>query len=207
MRKASIKQNHEDFEKKLDVLDRVAGQILVRQSGSSVEEADALAEGIALVLAGYWEEVVDEDFVDGLNRDTTAYAGQVGIELPRNLSRDICFGLLVGDGYLDFKNTGQLVGRAKKVIVVANNPFTHLTKTVRKSIDQFYVLRNHLSHRSNRSSRAYRRMLEDDFGYRKVSRPGVFLRARGDSLGKPRLEFFLHRFREASEAIRMNAAF
>ncbi len=207
MRKASIQQNHQDFEKKLDVLDKVAAQIVTRQMGTDLSESDVLADGLALTLAGYWEEVVDEDFVDALNRDTTAYAAHVGIELPKNLSRDICFGLLVGDGYLDFRDTGEIVGRAKKLLVPANNPFDHLTKTVRKSIDQFYFLRNFLAHRSQRAYRAYHAMLETDFRYKRVVRPGVFLRAEGNSLGKSRLQFFLHRFRKASEAIRQNAAF
>ena len=104
-------------------------------------------------------------------------------------------------------STGDITGKAKKVLVPANNPFDHLTPAIRKSIDQFYTLRNYLAHRSQRASRAYRGMLEKDFQYRRVVRPGVFLRAEGDSSGKPRLEFFLHRFREASEAIRQDAAF
>lgn len=207
MRKASIEQNHKDFEKNLDVLDKVAAQIVAHQMEADVAESDVLAEGLVLILAGYWEEVVDEDFVDALNRDTTAYAERVRIELPKNLSRDICFGFLVGDGYLDFRDTGDIVGKARKVLVPANNPFDHLTKTVRKSIDQFYILRNYLAHRSQQSYRAYRGLLEKDFKYKRVVRPGVFLRAEGDSLRKPRLEFFLQRFREASQAIRQNAAF
>lgn len=205
MRKASIKQNHEDFEDKLDILDRIAAQIVRRQIGADLDESDVLAEGVVLSVAGYWEEVLDEDFVDALNRDTSAYAKHVEIELPKNLSRDICFGLLIGDGYLDLRDTGAIVSRAKKVLV--DNPFAHLTNTVRKSIDQFYVLRNYVAHRSQRAYRRYRGMLEKDFHYKRVVRPGVFLRAEGDSLGNPRLEFFLHRFREASETIRKNVAF
>ena len=207
MRKASIIQNHRDFETNLDALDRIAAKIVGRQIGADLAERDVLAVGLVLSLAGYWEEVVDEDFVDALNRDTTIYAKRVGIELPKNLSRDICFGLLVGDGYMDFRDTGDIVGKAKKVLAPANNPFDHLTKTVRKSIDQFYILRNYLAHRSQRAYRVYCSMLEKDFQYVRVSRPGVFLRAKGDFLGKPRLQFFLHRFREASQAIRQNAAF
>ncbi len=207
MRKASIEQNHRDFEKKLDVLDRVAAKIVKRQMGVDLAESDALAEGLVLTVAGYWEEVVDEDFVDSLNRDTSASAQLVGVELPKNLSRDVCFGLLVGDGYLDFRDTGDIVGRSKKVLVPEYNPFVHLTNTVRKSIDQFYILRNYLAHRSKRARRNYHGMLEKDFGYVRVVRPGVFLRAEGDSLRKPRLEFFLHRFREVSQAIRHDAAF
>ena len=207
MRKASIRQNHRDFEQNLDLLDRVAAQIVNGQIGADADERNALAEGVALTLAGYWEEVVDEDFVDALNRDTSAYAETVGIQLPKDLSRDICFGLLVGDGYLDFRDTGQIVGRARKVLVPANNPFDHLTRTVRTSIDQFYALRNYLAHRSHRARRAYADMLETGFGYQRVVKPGAFLRTRGDSLNKPRLGFFLYRFREASVAIRQNAAF
>lgn len=207
MRKASIKQNHRDFEENLDVLDKVAAQIVTRQIGADLTESNVLAEGLALTLAGYWEEVLDEDFVDALNRDTSAYAERVGIELPKNLTRNICFGLLVGDGYLDFRSTGDIVGRSKKVLVPANNPFDHLTRTVRTSIDHFYILRNYLAHRSQRAYRAYRAMLETDFEYKLVVQPGVFLRVKGNSLGKSRLEFFLYRFREASKAIRQNAAF
>src|SRR5438105_2855093 len=110
MRKASIKQNHKDFEEKLDGFDNVAAQI---SHGAS----DIFAEGLVLVVAGYWEAVLDEDFVDALNRDTTAYAKRVGIELPKNLSRDICFGLLIGDRYLDFRDTAEIIGRARKVLV------------------------------------------------------------------------------------------
>ncbi|ODR94536.1 hypothetical protein AUC70_07815 [Methyloceanibacter stevinii] len=207
MRKASIRQNHRDFERNLDVLDQVAAKIVNGQIGANANEWNALAEGIALTLAGYWEEVVDEDFVDALNRDTSAYAGRVGLQLPKNLSRDICFGLLVGDGYLDFRDTGQIVGQAKRVLVRANNPFDHLTKTIRTSIDQFYAVRNYLAHRSRRAHRSYAEMLESGFGYQRVVKPGAFLRAKGESLNKPRLVFFLHRFREASVAIRKNAAF
>lgn len=207
MRKASIKQNHEDFESSLDVIEKAALHVLARPGQLGIEESGALLNGLALALAGRWEEVVDEDFVDALNRDTSQYAEYLDLDLPKNLSRDMCFGLLVGDGYLDFRNTGQIVGRAKRVLVAANNPFVSMTKTVRRSIDQFYVLRNYLAHRSARARRAYDAMLKADFDYKYFSKPGTFLRAKGNSLGKPRILFFIHRFREASQAIRAKAPF
>ncbi len=207
MRKASIRKNHEVFEQSLTVIDQLAAQVVDGQIGTAVDQRDVLAEGIVLVVAGHWEAVVDDDFVDALNRDTTAYARNAGLELPKNLSRDICFGLLVGDRYLDFRNTGEIVGRAKRILVTANNPFDHLTSTVRKSIDQFYILRNYVAHRSERAYRAYRSLLQNDYHYERIVRPGVFLRGEGDSLGMPRVRLFLQRFREASVAIRQNAAF
>lgn len=208
MRKASIRHNHEQFESNLQALESIVDRLSAKSVGLNAAERDILLEAFALQLASCWEELVVEDFVDALNRDTTQYAKHVGITLPKDLSRDICFGLLVGDRYLDFRSIGDLIGHSKELLVAMYNPFIHIPARLRQRIDDFSILRNYLAHRSRRAERSYSKMIRDKrYNYTYIVRPGSFLRGIHENTGRRRFLFFLDGFRDASVAVRGNAHF
>lgn len=189
-------------------LESLTLRVLRRDTGLTAQEKGHSLEGFALLLASYWEELVNDDFVDALNRDTSQYGETVGISLPRNLPRDVCFGLLVGyGGYLDFKNVGDLIQRAKGLLVLANNPFRYIPQPSRRTIDDFFTLRNYLAHRSHKSYRSYSRMMRVRYDYERVPNPRVFLHAVGGNAGECRFLYFLRLFRHVSETVRARAAF
>ena len=208
MRKASIRHNHLQFESKLQALEAISDRLSSKAVGLNAAEKDTLLEAFALQLASYWEELVDEDFVDALNRDTSQYAKHVGITLPKDLSRDICFGLLVGDRYLDFRSIGGLLKHSEDLLVRTYNPFIHIPPRLRQRIDDFFVLRNYLAHRSRRAQRSYSKMIQDKrYGYLYIVRAGSFLRGTHGITGRRRFAFFVDAFRGASVAVRANVHF
>ena len=206
MRKASIRLNHVQFETKVENLWRFAKRLL-RHNGLKTAEQGLCLEGFTLLLASYWEELVNDDFVDALNRDTQQYATEVGLSLPRNLPRDVCFGLLVGHGYLDFRSVNDILQKSRKLIVEVNNPFLHIPMASRKPIDNFFKLRNYLAHRSKKASKAYARMLAQEYQYTRTVSPENFLRARYGAQGIRRFFYFLDVFYETSIEMWENAPF
>lgn len=207
MRKASIRANHVRFEARLDSVQGVVERIFHPNSGLDAAERDLCLEGLALLLASYWEELIDDDFVDALNRDTRQYAAHVGVTLPKNLSRDICFRLLVGSGYLDFRSVEELQRQARNLLVQANNPFRHIRPLFRQVINDFLRLRNYLAHRSQKAYRAYSQMLSDRYQYQRSISPGQFLRVQLAQPRQRRYSYFVDVFRQTSEAMRRAAPF
>ena len=198
MRKASIRLNHVEFETKVEHLRSLAKTSLHPNIELRASEQRLCLEGFTLLLASYWEELINNDFVDALNRDTSNYASQVELVLPKNLPRDICFGLLVGHGYLNFRSVGDLLGKSRQLIVPANNPFRQISAPRRKSIDCFINVRNYLAHRSKKAHREYARVLTREYSYTRVVSPGQFLRAQHGQERLPRLFHFLDIFTRTS---------
>ena len=208
MRKASIRDNHVHFEERLKQMETLLHGLTEGVATLDESDANILFEAFALQLASYWEEVVDEDLVDALNRDTTQYADHIEIKLPKNLSRDICLGLLLGDRYFDFKSPDDLVARSKRLIVAANNPFIHIPKKEKKLMADFFILRNYLAHRSRVAERSYAKMLAGN-DLARTMKPGKFLRAK-QVIGTKKVRrffVFLNAFQKTSKTIRKKSSF
>lgn len=119
----------------------------------------------AFVLKTYvaWEVLVENLFVECLSRDPSQYAKYKAIKLPKRLARDVCRGLISGLGYFDFKDTGDLKGKAKRVLVPKYNPFKMIPSDEAKKIDEFCVIRNYLAHYSDSSRQSLMRMYKDKY--------------------------------------------
>ena len=121
---------------------------------SSVTGRQKLVEAIAIRVYVVWEIFIENLLIDCLHHDASQYASYKEMQLPKNLSRDVCELLLTGIGFLDIKGVGSLKGIANRVIVKECNPFNGIDSEDASMIDEFYIIRNYLAHQSRASKRS-----------------------------------------------------
>jgi hypothetical protein len=203
MRKSSFQKNHDEFEDTLDwygdFIARIVGaQRVIRYKYEKTEVLEALV----LRIASLWDVLVEDDLVDALNKDASRYGHELGLKLRKHLSRDECEAIFVGHGYLDFRSVGEAQKFAKRFLVDKHNPFKLIPRDAARLINQFFVIRNYLSHYSSRSRRAYEQMLRSEYGLQRIAEPGVFFLARNRRTRNLRLVDYLNAFEKASQEMR-----
>ena len=126
-------------------------------------EKKQIHEAFVLKIYVAQEVLVENLFVECLSRDPSKYAEYKGIRLAKRLTKDVCRSLVSGLGYFDFKDTGDLKGKAKKVLAPRYNPFKMIPSDEGKKIDEFCVIRNYLAHYSNSSKQSLMRMYKNKY--------------------------------------------
>jgi len=139
-----------------------------------LSEKKQIHEAFVLKIYVSWEVLIENLFVECLSRDPSRYAEQKSIALPKKLTRNICRGLISGLGYFDFKDTGDLKGKAKKVLAPRYNPFKMIPSDEGEKIDEFCVIRNYLAHYSDSSKQSLMRMYRNNYNLT-FREPGDFL--------------------------------
>jgi hypothetical protein len=199
MRKADLRKNHEAFEEVLrryrDFLGRMLGARRVVRTGEDKRE---IAESALLRICAYWESFVVAEFVDCLNIDSSRLAEHLGVLLPKHLPLSLCEAILLRDGYFDFRSVDDLKSRAKKMLPDHVNPFAKIDKAVAKKIDEVFMIRNYLAHRSKAARRSLDRMYSNTYGFERFREPGAFLLANGYE----RLKHFVGAFLQASQQMK-----
>lgn len=138
-------------------------------------EKKQIHEAFVLKLCVTWEILAENVFVECLLHDASEYTKRTGIVLPRkNLTKDICRGLISGLGYFDFKDAADLKGKAKRFLAKRYNPFNEIPKDAASKINEFYMIRNFIAHRSNSAKQTLKRMFKQKYNMRFRS-PGNFL--------------------------------
>lgn len=149
-----------------------------------IDEKKEIHEAFVLKIYVAWEVLVEDVFVECLYRDSSRYARERTVVLPRKLSRNVCRCLISGLGYFDFRDTGDLKGQAKRILVDRQNPFEQVLPNTK--IDEFYKIRNYVAHRSYRSRQSLLRMYRDRYGLG-FREPGEFLvETEGSGEGRAR---------------------
>lgn len=137
-------------------------------------EKKQIHEAFVLKIYVAWEVLVENIFIECLSRDPSKYAEYKGIRLAKRLTKDVCRSLVSGLGYFDFKDTGDLKGKAKKVLAPRYNPFKMIPSDEGKKIDEFCVIRNYLAHYSDSSKQSLMRMYRNNYNLT-FREPGDFL--------------------------------
>ncbi|MFD2162238.1 hypothetical protein ACFSJU_07525 [Paradesertivirga mongoliensis] len=101
-----------------------------------------------------WEWYIEKIICECLQKDTSALGGQLSLKLPKEITTDECVAYLNGLGYFDIRSASNLKSVSKKILVDNRNPFLNFDKETSKRIDDYYVLRNYIAHRSNKSKKA-----------------------------------------------------
>jgi len=196
MRKADLRKNHEAFEEVLrrygDFLGRMLG---ARRVVRAAEDKREITESALLRICAYWESLVVAEFVDCLNIDSSRLAEHLGVVLPKHLSLSLCEAILLRDGYFDFRSVGDLKSRAKKMLPDHVDPFAKISNAVAREIDEVFVIRNYLAHRSKAARRSLERMYSSAYGFERFREPGAFLLANGYE----RLKQYVGAFLQASQ--------
>ncbi len=130
MRKTGFKKHHEYFRGTLlwwsGFVFRVAStQDIVQHDG----ERHELVDTAVLRIGARWEDLIQTDLINCLNRDTSAYAAELGLSLRKHMTRDECQALLFGTGYLDFRSVRELKNFAKRHLASSFNIFSQIPRS------------------------------------------------------------------------------
>ena len=124
-------------------------------------EKKHIHEAFVLKIYVAWELLIENLFIECLRRDPSQYAKYKALKLPKKLTEGVCRGLISGLGYFDFRDTGDLKGKAKRVLVGKHNPFAQIPPDEGKKIDEFCIIRNYLAHYSDSSRQSLMRMYKN----------------------------------------------
>lgn len=136
----------------------------------SISEKSEAYECFVLKICATWETFINDLFIHCLKRDTSQYSKFLGVKLPKRPSRELCAVLILGYRYLDFR---RLADDAKKTLTPENDPFSKAPG--RKRIDEFFLIRNYIAHRSRPAKRALRKVYQDTYYLQRFKEPGRFL--------------------------------
>jgi hypothetical protein len=199
MRKADLIKNHNEFEEDLrgyiDFIYRMVVAQRVVKYGDKLE----ILESLVIRMCALWEAFIEGEMIDCLNIDCSTCKEELQLNLPKHMTRDLCEAILVGLGYLNLRSVGDIKRLAKRIFPDDVNPFRLIrTNPTAKRIDEFYTMRNYLSHYSGKSRRQLHKMYQDSWQLTKFREPGDFLMAYS---GK-RLVHYIEAFLNASEQMR-----
>ncbi len=123
-------------------------------------EASEVIEAFTIKTICDWEWYAEKMICECLNKDTSQLSKELDLKLPKTVTIDECIGYLNGLGYFDLKNIGNLKSIAKKVLINSKNPFQKISAEAKRHIDDFYVLRNYVAHKSKKSKRTLLKIYE-----------------------------------------------
>jgi hypothetical protein len=201
MRKADLTKNHDWFEQEIIVytnfLTRVRNPELVKKGFLDKYDRYGIIESSIIHICAIWESFVEEELIDCLNLDCSKLAGYLRLDLPRDMNRDLCSAILIGDRYLDF-GIDNIKRRADQVLCDVNNPFKLMNKDTYDKIREVYTIRNYLSHLSRKSRLALLQTYKKSYGLSRLVRPGEFLLSNKAE----RLIAYIESFLRASQQMR-----
>lgn len=148
-------------------------------------ETEETLEAFSIKLVCDWEWFIERTIINCLIKDTSALSAHLNLNLPKSITYDVGFAILNGTGYFDIKNTGNLKGITKKVLTEDLNPFTRISKDRCDSIDDFYIIRNYIAHKSEASKRNYKKLLLDRKQITNFIEPGKYLLRGPAGAGHP----------------------
>ena len=203
MRKASFDKSHDEFENWLfwyrDFLAKIqeAKQVVSRKF-----EKLELLEAIILRCAVRWEDLVLNDMIISLNRDSSKYSNELGLRLRKHLTLSEAEVILVGHRYIDFRSVSEIKAFGKRYLLSRFNPFKVITNPWSDAIDEFLTMRNLLAHYSRKAWRTYRTMMRNRYRLKRIPEPGSFLFSTNPSTHYVRWSEYLGTFHKCSRAMR-----
>lgn len=127
----------------------------IRQSGLSKAHITEAHRAVILRLHIALEKMILRCLTAAINQDTSVLARSLGIPLPKHLTDEVCEYLLAGPSGFNFRDGGDLFGKAKDVIG-KSHWLTLTIKSHQKPVTLLVALRNHAAHESTRSGKAFR---------------------------------------------------
>ena len=136
----------------------------------SISEKSEVYESFVLKICATWETFINGLFALCLKKDTSQYSRFLGVKLPKQPSVELCAVLISGYRYLDFRRVADV---AKKILTQDFDPFSKAPG--RKKIDEYFLIRNYVAHRSSAAKRTLRKVYQDTYHLERFQQPGRFL--------------------------------
>lgn len=196
MKKTSLELSiywfHLDLNSAIDLLMKIETS---RRVVRTTDEKRSIFEAFVLRICALWESLVEELFIGCLNKDTSKFVETTGFNLPKHITKDMSKAVLLGMNYLDFKSIGNLKSISRKILADNCNPFIFISQANASKIDDFFKIRNYLSHYSHAATRSLHNMYRNRYKMRKFVEPGVFLLARDSTQGIVRMGVYINTFK------------
>ena len=133
----------------------IFGKILsLRNKLFSDFEASEVVEAFTIKMICDWEWYSERIICECLKNDTSMLSREIGLILPVTITTDECMAYLNGLGYFDLKSCSNLKSIAKKVLTKELNPFANIGNEAKNKIDDFYIFRNYVAHKSIKAKKA-----------------------------------------------------
>jgi hypothetical protein len=195
MRKASAKVSLDMFRKDLFAYEQLLQKVYADATHLTLPEKRAIYEAFVLKICAIWEALVENLLVDCLNQDSRQYSSFINTSLPKHIPREICSAMVTGINYFNFKSVEEVQKIARKVLVDRHNPFKAISNSNSKRIDEFFKMRNYLTHLSGQAERTLNQIYKKNYGMSKWSDPGPFLLALDKKTNRSRLQNYVDVFK------------
>ncbi|MBU0692168.1 hypothetical protein KKH18_10215 [bacterium] len=195
-KKLSIKKSAEKFCNRSDEL----LEFITAFQPSKNPHVYMLYDLAIIKLCASFENFVERVIVGGINNDTSVFANATGIKLPKHLSDEVCFYLVEGGRYFDFRDFGDLVGKMRNQYLGKEHFSVKAleSKTSFKiTINRLFALRNLAAHESDQSRRCAQKALGKSY----KPMPGVWI------AGPKRFDSLVAELKEIAETIAKNAPY
>ena len=181
MKKSSTDKTLDTFEEWMHLyIEFLAKVVRAKQVVKHPFEKREVIEAFVLRIAAVWEILAEELMIDCLNRDSSQLGKHLDLTLDKDLPRPVCRAIVAGLNYFDFKSTGDLKKKAKRILAPSHNPFKAISKGNGQRIDEFFALRNYLAHYSQQSRRSVKRLYTENHGLTRFREPGTSSMHRRD---------------------------
>ena len=159
------------------------------------DEKREIFEAFVLKIHAIWEIFVEGLLVDCLNKDTSQYAEYMGFKrLRKHLPRNQCEAMVLGMGYLDFRDVSDIKGKAKNILVSQYNPFAIIKNPALKRMNEFYCIRNYIAHYSEPAKRSIWKIYKNTYKMKRFHEPGHFLMAWDKRTKQIRFDDYMNAF-------------
>lgn len=200
MNKAHLKGRCDRFVKELTVIqDRGQRVFDAKNVLGKTSDKRWIFELLAVNLVTAWSDFVEDIFFALVNRNSSALAATLNLDLPKHLTLPTCEAVFTTNGYFDIRDFGDLLGKAKRFIGL-KHPFGSVSPEDRKLIDQLTVLRNYVVHGSRVARNRYVSQVLQPAGVQSVITPGRLL--LNAQKGATRLDKYLTALENAAKAIK-----
>lgn len=150
------------------------------------EEIELIEEAFLIKHIAEFEVLIQNLFAYCVAIDTSNLSEHLDLDLPKKIRFDNAYAIINGLNFFTITTTDELKGLAKKIIVEDNNPFKLLDKQTLNRIDEAYIIRNYVAHKSKRSKKRLLKMYKDKYQIDDFILPGAFLKQKDSNLlGNP----------------------
>jgi hypothetical protein len=200
IKKASVEVTFDNFfawmNWYMELLDKIYN---AKRVISKSEEKREIFEAFVLKIHATWEIFVEDLLVDCLNKDTTQYAEYMSIRrLRKHLPRNQCKAMVLGMGYLDFRDVSDIKGKANNILVSQHNPFALITNPALKKMNEFYCIRNYIAHYSATAKRSLWKIYKNTYKMKRFHEPGHFLMAWDRKMKQIRFDNYIIAFLDSA---------
>ena len=142
------------------------------------EHKKEIVEAMIIKYLTLWEMFIENLLIDCFNKDTSKYSEYSQIYIPKHLTRNICHSILNWLWFFDVKSMSNLKNISKNILVKKYNPFlikNNETKKIYEKIEEFYIIRNYISHLSKKAENSYKKKLSENYWYKRIPKVGDFI--------------------------------